>query len=149
MANCESDINSTLIDAFSSQVDVATPSVTSTITGTVAGTVFSDLDTTIDVNTLPQQNALYYVTGYIGRKYLSKHKCDECRRGMPSSMSRQLQTQAVCFLQKKMYENIQEGHKLFVPTSEFLHFINDCEDVFERVFSRCNAFVECMSANCG
>ena len=32
----------------------------------------------IDVNSLPQQNALFYVGGNICKKYLAKHSCKEC-----------------------------------------------------------------------
>ena len=32
----------------------------------------------IDVNSIPKQNALFYVGGYICKKYLAKHSCKVC-----------------------------------------------------------------------
>ena len=34
--------------------------------------------TTIDVNSIPQQNALFYVGGYICKTYLARHSCKDC-----------------------------------------------------------------------
>ena len=39
----------------------------------------------IDVNSLPQQNALFYVGGYVCKKYLAKHICKECTSSLTCS----------------------------------------------------------------
>ena len=63
LSNCESDSNLLLLKVFAV---IATDDALG-ITELAA----------IDVNSLPQQNALFYVGGYICKKYLAKHSCKE------------------------------------------------------------------------
>ena len=70
LSNCESDTNSLLLEEF------GTPSK-QCANNTVVIVNDDSLGTTeraaIDVNSLPQQNALFYVGGYICMKYLAKN----------------------------------------------------------------------------
>ena len=54
----------------------------------------------IDVNSLPQQNALFYVGGYVCKKYLAKHICKECTSSLTCSELSDLSDSSTTFLQQ-------------------------------------------------
>ena len=102
LSNCESDSNTLLLDAF------GTPSLESG-EDEVKEACFpepKDLPSlsnvvNTDVNSVPKQNALFYVAGYTCRKYLSKHDCEDCRAVMVCSQLDLLDPNSV-FLKKKL-----------------------------------------------
>ena len=75
LSNCESDTNSLLPEVFGTPSKKCANDTAVIATDDVLGT--TEL-TAIDVNSIPQQNALFYVGGYICKKYLAKHSCKEC-----------------------------------------------------------------------
>ena len=75
LSNYESDTNLLLLEVF------GTPSKQCANDTAVIATndALSIMEfAAIGVNSLPQQNALFYVGGYICKKYLAKHSCKEC-----------------------------------------------------------------------
>ena len=76
LSNCESDTNSLLLELFGTPSEKCVHYTAVIATDDSFGT--TEL-AAIDVNSLPQQNALFYVGGYICKKYLAKHSCKECR----------------------------------------------------------------------
>ena len=85
----------------------------------------------IDVNSLPQQNALFYVGGYVCKKYLAKHICKECTPPLTCSELSVLSDSSTTFLQQKSYNSVSSGKSgLAIPSSALVLFLKKCEDVF-------------------
>ena len=84
LSNCESDTNLLLLEVF------GTPSK-QCANGTAVIATDDALGITelaaIDVNSLPQQNALFYVGWYVCKKYLAKHICEECTSSLTCSVN--------------------------------------------------------------
>ena len=75
----------------------------------------------IDVNSLPQQNALFYVGGYICNKYLAKHSCKECTSSLTCSELSDLSDSSTTFLQQKSYNRVSSGKSgLTIPSAAFV-----------------------------
>ena len=75
LSNCKSDTNSLLPEVFGTPSKQCANDTAVIATDDVLGT--TEL-AAIDVNSIPQQNALFYVGGYICKKYLAKHSCKGC-----------------------------------------------------------------------
>ena len=89
----------------------------------------------IDVNSLPQQNALFYVGGYVCKKYLAKHICKECTSSLTCSELSDLSDSSTTFLQQKSYNSVSSGKSgLAIPSSALVLFLKKCEDVFVSHF---------------
>ena len=79
LSNCESETNSLLPEMFGTPSEQCANDTAVIATDDVL--VTTEL-AAIDVNSLPQQNALFYVGGYICKKYLAKHSCKECNSSL-------------------------------------------------------------------
>ena len=89
----------------------------------------------IDVNSLPQQNALFYVGGYVCKKYLAKHICKECTSSLTCSELSDLSDSSTTFLQQKSYNSVSSGKSgLAIPSSALVLFLKKCEDIFVSHF---------------
>ena len=75
LSNYESDTNSLLPEVFDTPSKQRANDTAVIATDDVLGT--NEL-AAIDVNSIPQQNVLFYVGGYICKKYLAKHSCKDC-----------------------------------------------------------------------
>ena len=60
----------------------------------------------IDVNSLPQTNALFYVGGCICKKYLSKHSCEDCTSSLTCSELNDLSDSSSVFAEKILQQPI-------------------------------------------
>ena len=79
----------------------------------------------IDVNSLPQQNALFYVGGYICKKYLAKHSCKECTSSLTCSELSDLSDSSTTFLKQKSYNRVSSGKSgLTIPSAAFVFLKN-------------------------
>ena len=86
-------------------------------------------------NSLPQQNALFYVGGYVCKKYLAKHICKECTSSLTCSELSDLSDSSTTFLQQKSYNSVSSGKSgLAIPSSALVLFLKKCEDVFVSHF---------------
>ena len=89
----------------------------------------------IDVNSQPQQNALFYIGGYICKKYLAKHSCKECTSSLTCSELSDLSDSSTTFLQQKSYNSVSSWKSgLTIPSAAFALFLKKCEDVFVSHF---------------
>ena len=75
LSNCESDTNSILPEVFGTPSKQCANNTAVIATDDVLGT--TEL-AAIDVNSIPQQNALFYFGGFICKKYLANYSCKEC-----------------------------------------------------------------------
>ena len=130
-SNCESDTNLLLLEVFgtprkqcANDTAVIAPDDALGITELAA----------IDVNSLPQTNALFHVGGYICKKYLAKHSCKECTSSLTCSELSDLSDTSTKFLQQKSYNRVSSGKSgLTIPSAAFV-FLKKCEDVFVSHF---------------
>ena len=106
LSNCESDANSLLPEVFGTPSKQCANDTAAIATDDVLGT--TEL-AAIDVNSLPQQNALFYVGGYICKKYLAKHSCEESTSSLTCSELKDLSDSSTTFLQQKSYNSISSG----------------------------------------
>ena len=75
LSNYESDTNLLLLEVFGTpSKQCANDTAVIATNDALSITEFA----AIGVNSLPQQNALFYAGGYICKKYLAKHSCKEC-----------------------------------------------------------------------
>ena len=63
----------------------------------------------IDVNSLPQKNA-FYVGGYICKKYLLKHSCEDCTSSLTCSELNDLSDTSTVFLQQKSFGEVRSHY---------------------------------------
>ena len=95
---------------------------------------------------LPQQNALFYVGGYVCKKYLAKHICKECTSSLTCSELSDLSDSSTTFLQQKSYNSVSSGKSgLAIPSSALVLFLKKCEDVFVSHFMGIMHYVKGMS----
>lgn len=98
---------------------------------------FSNLKVgTVDYRELcfPERNALAYVCGYFIKKCLERHNCEICLNYIKNQ--NQLD-QSLFFIYFKTYANCEEKSnfgKLKVPTDQFLHYINNLDNIFIKNF---------------
>ena len=119
LSNCESDTNSLLLEVFGTQSKQCANGTAVTATDDSLG--ITEL-AAIDVNSLPQQNALFYVGGYICKKYLAKHSCKECTSSLTCSELSDLSDSSTTFLQHKSYNSVSSGESgLPNSTLDFIH----------------------------
>ena len=85
----------------------------------------------IDVNSLPQTTALFYVGGCICKKYLSKHSCEDCTSSLTCSELNDLSDSSTVFLQQKSYNSLSsEKAGLTIPGAALVLFLNVCVPQF-------------------
>ena len=101
-SNCKSDTNLLLLDVFGTPSKQCANDTAVIATDDALG--ITEL-AAIDVNSLPQQNALFYVGGYICKKYLAKHSCKECTSSLTCSELSDLSDSST-FLQQKSYNRL-------------------------------------------
>ena len=83
--------------------------------------------------TLPEKNCIVYVAGYMCRKLLAKHDCEECRKLL--TVDRPLHSdQGHTFLCAKAYDHIPDGAGLVTPSECTVAFLNQCEATFMSCF---------------
>ena len=132
LSNCESDTNSLLLEVFGTQSKQCANDTAVIATDDSLG--ITEL-AAIGVNSLPQQNALFYVGGYICKKYLAKHSCKECTSSLTCSELSELSDSSTTFLQHKSYKSVSSGESgLTIPSGAFVSFLKKCEDVFVSYF---------------
>ena len=80
------------------------------------------------------QNTLMYVTGYVCRKVLDKHRCQHCRSTMLRSDTTLIE-QRDMFCAHKAY-NVARGSfgGLKAPSQFMFELLTNCEDVFASMF---------------
>ena len=124
LSKCESDNNLLLLKVFGTASKQCA-------NGTAVIATDDALElAAIDVNSLPQQNALFYVGGYVCKKYLVKHICKECTSSLTCSELSDLSDSSTTFLQQKSYNSVSSGKSgLAIPSSALVVFLKKCEDV--------------------
>ena len=128
LSNCESDSNLLLLEVFGASSKQCANDTAVIATDDALG--ITEL-AAIDVHSLPQQNALFYVGGYICKKYLAKHSCKECTSSLTCSELSDLSDSSTTFLQQKSYNSVSSGKSgLTIPSAAFVLFLKKCEDVF-------------------
>ena len=105
-SNCESDTNLLLLEVFGTPSKQCANDTAVIATDDALG--ITEL-AAIDVNSLPQQNALFYVGGYICKKYLAKHSCKECTSSLTCSKLSDLSDSSTTFLLQKSYNRVSSG----------------------------------------
>ena len=106
LSNCESDTNLLLLEVFGIPSKQCANDTAVIATDDASG--ITEL-AAIDVNSLPQQNALFYVGGYICKKYIAKHSCKECTSSLTCSELSDLSNSSTTFLQQKSYNSVSSG----------------------------------------
>ena len=125
MSNCESDTNLLLFEVYGTSSKQCANYTAVIATDDALG--ISEL-AAIDVNSLQQHNALFYVGGYICKKYLAKHSCKECTSSL--TCSELSDVFAANIIQQRFF-----GKSGFIiPSAAFVLFLNKCEDVFVSHF---------------
>ena len=137
LTNCESDTNLLLLDVFgrpSTQCTNDMSGVATAVISTEGASGITEL-ANIDVNSLPQKNALFYVGGYVCKKYLSKHNCEDCTPSLTCSELNDLSDSSTVFLQQKSYNSLSSGKSgLTIPSATFVLFLKKCENFFVSQF---------------
>ena len=129
-SNCESDTNLLLLEVFGTPSKQCANDTAVIATDDALG--ITEL-AAIDVNSLPQQNALFYVGGYTCEKYLAKHSCKECTSSLTCSELSDF-SDSTTFVQQKSYNTVSSGKSgLTIPSAAFV-FLKKCEDVFVSHF---------------
>ena len=130
-SNCESDTNLLLLEVFGTPSKQCAKNTAVIATDDALG--ITEL-ASIYVNSLPQQNALFYVGGYICNKYLAKHSCKEFTSSLTCSELSDLSDSFTTFLQQKSYNRVYSGKSgLTIPSAAFV-FLKKCEEVFVSHF---------------
>ena len=143
LSNCESDTNSLLPEVFDTPSKQCANYTAVIATDDVLGTTEREA---IDVNSIPQQNALFYVGGYICKKYLAKHSCKECTSSLAWAELSDLSDSSTTFLHNKSCNSVSSAESgLTIPSGAFVSFLKQCEDVFVSHFMGTNAYVKGMS----
>jgi hypothetical protein len=127
-SNCEADLNSILLDAFSSQNDVDDN-----------GDVDMPNSTTDESESHAEQdfvtaNMLFYIAGYTFSKYLKRHVCRTCSN-LFIKQNAKFSNPTEMFTFLKSYDNSSRHFGgLCVPTDCALSIISQLEDVFISKF---------------
>ena len=122
LSNCESDTNALLLDVFGTPSKQCANYTSVIATDDPLGiTELAD----IDVNALPQQNALFYVGGYICKKYIVKHSCKEYTSSLTCPELSDLSDSSTTSLQQKSYNSVSSGKSgRTIPSAAFVLFLN-------------------------
>ena len=112
LSNCDSDTNSVLLEVFGTPCKQCANDTAVIVTDDVLGT--TEL-AAIDVNSIPQQNALFYVGGYICKTYVAKHSCKECTSSLAwAELSDLSDSSTIRFaakiLQQRIFGRIRSHH---------------------------------------
>ena len=92
---------------------------------------------TIVSEAVSDDNALYYVCGYLCKKFLSRHNCAECTVLLKSTKNMSsLSGSNATFTRFKAYSNLSDSKGLFVPADSFVSFMEFCEKVFAHHFMK-------------
>ena len=102
-SNCESDTNLLLLEVFGTPSKQCANDTAVIATDDALG--ITEL-AAIDVNSHPQQIALFYVGGYICKNYLAKHNCKEFTSSLRCSELSDLSDSSTTFLQQISYNRV-------------------------------------------
>jgi len=80
------------------------------------------------------ENALFYVSGYVAKKYLDHHDCDKCSELLKSATAiNELQGANTQFIKFKTFSEsfgLNSTHGLLVPSENLVSHVRLCEEVF-------------------
>ena len=132
LSNCESDTNLLLFEVYGTSSKQCANYTAVIATDDALG--ITEL-AAIDVNSLHQHNTLFYVGGYICKKYLAKHSCKECTSSLTCSELSDFSDSSTTFLKQTSYNSVSSGKSGFIiPSAAFVLFLKTCEDVFVSHF---------------
>ena len=133
LSNCESDTNSLLPEVFDTPRKQCANYTAVIATDDSLGT--TEL-AAIDVNSIPQQNALFYLGGYICKKYLAKHSCKECTSSLAwAELSDLSDSSTIRFCSKNPATAYLRQNPVTPSLVERLYLsLKKCEDVFVSHF---------------
>ena len=150
-SNCQSDTGEILLNVMSCAKKVCHEQTESSKANSLplieseSPVVETDIELPADTllkqstDSLAEQNALYYVAGFVCRKYLENHSCDVCRNLLVDELHEYNGDLTKCYMFMKAYDNSKSDFGgLYLPTDKFLLYLSMCEDVFA------NSFVEIM-----
>ena len=137
-SNCESDIDEILSEYItltnsvnkrtSSHVpdeDIPEPSVCSTTSMPIPRG-----------RSLPEENILVYVCGWLAYKSLQNHFCDRCYKFMVRNVPQMDDQRLVFSYFKSCIVKDRDFGYLKIPTTTMINFISICEDIFTVQFNR-------------
>ena len=122
LSNCDSDTNSLLPEVFGTPSKQCANDTAVIVTDDSLG--ITEL-AAIDVNSIPQQNASFYVGGYICKTYLAKHSCKECNSSLAwAELSDLSDSSTIRFLQQKSCISVSSAESgLTIPSGAFVYFL--------------------------
>ena len=82
-----------------------------------------------------EANGLYYVCGYLLRRLLKWHCCDECNSMYMSQNTQFSQRAEYTSARQYSARELITGRGLVKVSDSFFFFVTECEDVFQMVFS--------------
>lgn len=86
-------------------------------------------------SSIPEQNALYYVAGYVCKKYLAHHNCSSCTRLLTDTHATYNDDAGKSYSHFKAYDHRKgDFGGLTSPSESFINYLRLCEDVFANNF---------------
>ena len=139
--NCKDDDDNLLIDLLdisklrTRERKNAHPSTNTHTNDNTTDMPSSSNTTAFPSRSMPEQNVLVFVTGWLCFKILTKHKCSQCMSYMVNP-NPQLDDPRFLFTHFKSAEvKDSEFGFLKIPTTQFINFIDRCESLFVRDFN--------------
>ena len=83
--------------------------------------------------TLPEENILVYIAGYLLRKLSKRHTCDICLQSLVQNCVSDPANKSYCFIDMKQYQHLDSGG-LTYPSTTLVNFTNALEKVFRTSF---------------
>lgn len=86
-------------------------------------------------SSIPEQNALYYVAGYVCKNYLAHHNCSSCARLLTDTRAAYNDDASKSYAYFKAYDHSKgDFGGLTSPSENFINYLRLCEDVFANNF---------------
>lgn len=147
-SNCETDNNETLLSLVKSAChkpiisDSAGTQESDMSIFSAEGTV-TEMSMEYDIpdslmpttGSIPEQNALYYVAGFVCKRYLSHHSCDVCSDLLLDKTAIYDNDVNKSYTYLKAYDHCRgDFGGLTTPSDSFVNYLRLCEDVFANNF---------------
>lgn len=146
-SNCQSDVSEILLNLVSSANDGGNSGAEYSRANTeladeeclVNNAEDSDFSAAVllkpSTDSSPEQNALYYVAGYVCRKYLESHDCFMCIRLLVNEIDKYDGDLLKSYTFMKSYDQSRNSFGgLYLPAYKFLTYLSLCEDIFANSF---------------
>jgi hypothetical protein len=99
---------------------------------------YSERNESMSEKTVAEQNAMFYIAGYLLRKIFSTHQCNICKIHLTSS-SLDVVLDNQKYTTFKAYKNSDNNKygSLYVASDSFFYYIEKCEKVVKEKFAIC------------